>query len=191
MTVGEPLDAGEIVGLLADPDRLRVCAALALGAAGPPEVGVATGLPPRAVEKALARLVAGGLVVREGGGLRFAAERLSEAARAGAADKDAAADGDDPAGGYPEASTRVLRSFLQGGRLTSIPTHRSKRLVVLDWLAQRFVPGRRYPETEVNRILAEVHADTAALRRYLVDEGFLDRQRGVYWRIGGTFDVEP
>jgi hypothetical protein len=33
-----------------------------------------------------------------------------------------------------------------------------------------------------------VHPDTAALRRYLVDEGILDREHGEYWRAGGTFD---
>ena len=43
----------------------------------------------------------------------------------------------------------------------------------------------------VNLILAQVHPDTAALRRYLVDEGILDRERGEYWRSGGTFDPTP
>ena len=31
----------------------------------------------------------------------------------------------------------------------------------------------------------------AALRRYLVDEGFLERRDGFYWRVGGTFDIDP
>ena len=38
----------------------------------------------------------------------------------------------------------------------------------------------------VNLILGQRHADTAALRRYLVDDGFLDRADGQYWRAGGT-----
>ena len=38
----------------------------------------------------------------------------------------------------------------------------------------------------VNLKLGLWHADTASLRRYLVDEGFLDRADGVYWRSGGT-----
>ena len=84
----------------------------------------------------------------------------------------------------------MLRVFVRDGRLTSIPTVRSKRLVVLDWLAQRFDPGRRYPESTVNLIISSVHPDTAALRRYLVDEGLLDREHGEYWRAGGTFDPE-
>jgi hypothetical protein len=34
------------------------------------------------------------------------------------------------------------------------------------------------------------HPDFAALRRHLVDEAFMDRAGGVYWRAGGTVDVE-
>lgn len=84
----------------------------------------------------------------------------------------------------------VLRSFLDGdGRLRSIPAKHSKRLVVLDHLAQLFEPGERYPEAEVNRRLRQAHPDVAALRRYLVEEGFLDREGGLYWRTGGSVDV--
>jgi hypothetical protein len=65
---------------------------------------------------------------------------------------------------------------------------RAKRLIVLDWLAQDLEPGRRYSEQMVNLILGKRHSDTAALRRYLVDEGFLDRDDDgrEYWRSGGS-----
>jgi len=43
----------------------------------------------------------------------------------------------------------------------------------------------------VNLVLGRWHADTAALRRYLVDEGFLDRADRQYWRTGGTVPDEP
>lgn len=81
---------------------------------------------------------------------------------------------------------RVLRTFVKDGRLLSIPTKHSKRMVVLDFLAQLFEPGHRYSESMVNLMLGQYHPDTAALRRYLVDAGFLDRQSGEYWRSGGT-----
>jgi hypothetical protein len=84
----------------------------------------------------------------------------------------------------------ILRTFFDAqGRLVTVPAKRGKRLVVLDHLAQRFEPGERYSETEVNNRLREAHDDVAALRRYLVDEGFLSREAGVYWRTGGS--VEP
>ena len=63
-----------------------------------------------------------------------------------------------------------------------------KRLVVLNLIAQRFAIGRMYSEVEVNTIVGDFHDDVAALRRYLVDEGFLERRNGQYWRAGGTVD---
>jgi hypothetical protein len=81
---------------------------------------------------------------------------------------------------------KVLRAFVRDDRLVAIPSKHSKRLLLLDWLAQDFEPGRHYSEQMVNLILGRRHADTAALRRYLVDDGFLDRESGVYWRSGGT-----
>ena len=87
-------------------------------------------------------------------------------------------------------SDRVLSNFLDAdGRLHTIPTKHSKLLVVLDFLAQAFEPGVKYPEKRVNEILGWFHPDFAALRRYLVENGFLDRSDNVYWRTGGTFDV--
>ncbi len=50
-------------------------------------------------------------------------------------------------------------------------------------------PGRVYVESDGNGILGQVHDDYAALRRYLVDEGLLERRDGFYWRTGGTFEV--
>ncbi len=83
---------------------------------------------------------------------------------------------------------KVMRAFVVDGRLTSIPVAHAKRLVILDWLAQLFEPGQHYSEKMVNLILGQHHPDTAALRRYMVDAGFLDREASVYWRSGGTVD---
>jgi hypothetical protein len=77
---------------------------------------------------------------------------------------------------------KVLRSFRRGERLEQIPASRKKREVVLRWLVQQFSFDERYTEREVNAILGRHHPDFAALRRYLVDEGFLQREHSVYWR---------
>ncbi len=84
---------------------------------------------------------------------------------------------------------RVERAFWDGDRLRRMPAKRSKRLVVLDRLAQRFDVGIAYPEAQVNEKLAQAHPDYAMLRRYLVDEGFMGRENGWYWRTGGTVDL--
>ncbi|MST32532.1 DUF2087 domain-containing protein [Acidimicrobiaceae bacterium USS-CC1] len=91
--------------------------------------------------------------------------------------------------GATPAQAAVLRGFVVDGRLQRMPAQHSKRLVVLDFLAQRFEPGVRYREAEVNDRLLAFHSDFATLRRALVDEGFLERRDGAYWRAGGTFEV--
>ncbi len=85
---------------------------------------------------------------------------------------------------------RVLRSFFgDDGRLHTIPSKHAKLLVVLDRLAQEFEPGKTYSEAGVNDILVRFHPDYAALRRYLVENDFMTREDGHYWRSGGTFEV--
>lgn len=182
-----PLDAGELVGLLAEDDRRRVVAALILGATTLREIGAATGFDTRRVVRALNRLVAAGLVVEGPGGDHILLEAaFGLAARTVAAARPAR----DEHGDAPPDEARVLRTFVHDGRLRSIPTAWGKRRIVLEWLAQRFEPGRRYSETMVNLSLGQVHADTAALRRYLVDDGFLSRDHGEYWRTGGRVGPE-
>ena len=83
----------------------------------------------------------------------------------------------------------MVGRFIKNGRLVIMPSKRSKLRLVLDHIAQDFEPGRNYPEPEVNDILGRYHDDYAALRRYLVDEAFLTREGGVYWRTGGTVEV--
>lgn len=177
-----------LAGLLADPARLRVVAAVVLGAGTAEEVRSATGLPERDTRRALKRLVSGGLVrAGEAGRLVAAADAFQTAVREATVERRRGPTPEE-LGATPEQAG-VLRNFVEGERLTQIPAQRSKRLAVLDFLAARFEPGRVYPERDVNCILRSWHGDYAALRRYLVDEGFLERREGFYWRAGGTFDV--
>jgi biotin operon repressor len=78
---------------------------------------------------------------------------------------------------------KVLRDFVEDGRLKGIPRQWKKRDVILRHLVQQFEWDRRYTEREVNEILGQIHEDYATLRRYLVDTGLLARERDVYWRV--------
>ena len=189
---GEVLPAAAIVGLLAEDARLRVVAALALGASTLDAVVTASGLEVRAATAALERLGAGGLVVSDGSGkgLHLRTDVFKAAAQAEARRRAAAEPVDSFDHATPEAAA-VLRNFVSDGRLRQIPASHAKRRVVLDWLAARFEPGKTYPERDVNLLLGMAHADVAALRRYLVDEEFLERRDGFYWRAGGTFEIDP
>ena len=183
-------DAGPeaLVGLLAEESRLKVVAAIVLGAASEPDLVVRTGLAAKTARKALDRLIRGGLVeAGPDGGLRVVTERFKEAAQRAAAERPRPKPEEL---GATADQAQVLRNYLVDGRLSHIPATRSKRLVVLDFLAGQLEPGRIYPEEQVNYVLGRFHADYAALRRYLVEEELLERRDRFYWRTGGTFELD-
>jgi hypothetical protein len=161
-----------------------VVAALALGAGTIEDVSRLSGLPLKDVALAARRLARAGLVHRDGHLLALHTDLFGAAARAAAE----AAPTPEPLSDDP-AEDAVLTAFVRDGRLVSIPAQRTKRRVVLEHLVRVFEPVVRYPERAVNALLAVWHPDVAALRRYLVDEGLLTRDSGVYWRSGGWVDV--
>jgi hypothetical protein len=180
----DAVDAATIVGLLADPARLKVVAALALGAKSIEDVADLSGLALKDIALAARRLSRAGLVHRDGHVLALHVDRFGAAARAAAE----AAPPPEPLSEDP-AEDAVLSAFVRDGRLVSIPAQLTKRVVILRHIVRVFEPGVRYPEREVNALLAVWHPDVAALRRYLVDEGLLTREAGIYWRSGGWVDV--
>jgi hypothetical protein len=174
-----------MLGLLAEEDRLKVVAALVLG--GPADVlAVAerAGLDPRVAQRALTRLDSGGLVEDVDGRWELRLEVVREAVRDATPPR-----ADDPGEGRDPSTAAVLRAFLRDGRLVSIPAQQSKKRVILDHIARSFEIGVRYAEPQVDLILQTFHPDYAALRRYLVDDHFLSRENGVYWRSGGSVEL--
>lgn len=184
------VDAADLVGLLAEPERLRVVAALVLGARTPTEIVQASGLDAKGAAAALRRLRTGGLIEDAPGGYVLRAELFKQAARAAAPTQ---ADGE-PHGYADPKVEQLVRTFIRDGRLRALPAQRSRRLVILEHLVASFEPGVRYPEREVDAILRAWSEgspiDYVALRRYLVDENLLDRDDGEYWRCGGWLDLE-
>lgn len=77
---------------------------------------------------------------------------------------------------------QVLKNYLDGERLTTIPSVRKKLMVILHWLADQFEYDRRYTEKEVNAIINRHHEDHATLRRELIGYDLLRREKGIYWR---------
>jgi hypothetical protein len=173
-------DARTLIRILADESRLRVHAAVLLGARSTADVVQTTGLSVREALKALTRLESVRLVTRDQEGWVAHPEVLQSAAKESTpAVETVDYDVTDP------GEAAVLRTFLPEGVLVQIPAAQGKRRIVLDHVARIFEAGVRYPEREVNAMLRAFHPDYASLRRYLVDEGFLSRDGGVYWRTGG------
>jgi predicted transcriptional regulator len=82
-----------------------------------------------------------------------------------------------------EFERRVMKAFTRNGRIREIPTQYKKQQVITRWLVKAFEPGRRYPEAEVNEVLKGFHEDFASLRRFLVEDGLMAREGGIYWRL--------
>lgn len=78
---------------------------------------------------------------------------------------------------------KVLRTFIKRGRLVQFPAQLKKRQVVLERILQEFEPGRKYTEREVNLVLLEFNEDVASLRRGMIEYRYMQREKGVYWRV--------
>jgi hypothetical protein len=185
----EPLPATpeEILRVLADPERLSLAGTLARGDAGAADLARALDLPVTRVRRHLSRLERAG-VVRIGPDRRtysLAPQTLRRAAQEVGPPRDAGL----ALGAVDDEEEAILRHYFAGGRLREVPAKQSKRRAVLTRLALEFEPGVRYTEAEVNQTLRRFHDDYASLRRFLVDEQLLSRDRSRYWRSGGPVDV--
>jgi hypothetical protein len=177
-------DPFALIAALAEGTRLRVFAQVLLHGGTTPQVAVALGLRDKETLKGLMVLEGAGLVIRDDDGWRATTGVLREAAARASVDRHVI-----DHGAADPGTASVLRVFMPEGRLEQIPAARSKRLVVLDHIVRVFEPGVRYAERDVTTLLTAFHPDYAALRRYLVDEGFLAREAGYYWRAGGTVEI--
>lgn len=167
-----------------DPDRLAV---LGLAAASPLKIEEAAhrlSLTVGQVRRAVSRLVEAGLLDEH-----LSLDRSTLRAIAATLPKEEPASNSLLDGPWTDDERQVLGRFFVGMRLTEIPALRGRRLIVLERLAHEFDVGIRYTEKEVNSILQSFHPDYAALRRYMVEEGFLSRADGSYWRSGGRVEI--
>lgn len=174
------IQPADFIRLAADPLRLAILGRAATGSLDVDALAGEADVTAGEVWRAVGRLRGAGLLDDD---LRLVPEALRAVATrlpGMAAASPAALEGD-----WTGDEVQILARFFSGDRLVSIPSARAKRSVVLERLAQEFEPGLRYSEQEVNFTLQLFHADYAALRRYLVDEGLLTRADGVYWRTGG------
>lgn len=177
----------EVLRALADPERLAIAGMLARRQASVAELSEALAIPAARVRRHLGRLTSTRVLrveadrrtyALDGETLRLAAQEVGPSREPGLA-----------LGAIDQGEESVLRQYFQAGKLREIPAKRSKRLIVLTRIALEFEVGTRYSEREVDGIVHRFHDDHAAIRRYLVDEGLLSRERGVYWRTGGPVDL--
>ena len=199
------MDETTLIGLraLVDAHRLRIVARLAARPADAETLAGELRQPVPSIRRHLQVLVDAGLAEERAdarGTFVARLDRVGELGRALATlDAEASGRTTGPEGEWPHdgeslADTlarlqltrdedKVLRAYLVDGRLTRIPAQGRKREVVLRFLLERvFTEDREYPEKEVNQRLALFHPDVAALRRYLYDARYVDRDHGLYTR---------
>jgi hypothetical protein len=167
-----------VLGRLADEQRLRVLSAIALGATTVRAIAERADLTEAETARALGQLLRAGIVSREGPGLHVDHGAFARAAR------EASPERRRPDLDATPEQAAVLRNFVDAdGRIRELPAREAKRQLVLEYVASRFEMGREYPEKQVNGLLLELFDDYVTLRRFLVDDGLLAREAGVYRRV--------
>ena len=88
-----------------------------------------------------------------------------------------------PSAAGNSADARVLKTFVEDGRVVKMPLAEGKRLVILRWILNQ-LEDRRYTEKEISARLKVFFDDYATLRRELINHRLMKRENGIYWKVG-------
>jgi hypothetical protein len=171
------------VKALASADRLRIIGVLVRGKATQSDIAEQLHLPIKDVFNHLSFLVHVGLVNETEGYYDLDEKTIESYARVQFEGRRPAFEAKDE---KAEDVRRVLKNYLNAdGTLKQIPSPGRKQLIILNFIVGAFAYDTDYTEKEVNSILRRFHVDTAALRRYLVDNGLMARESDGtrYWRV--------
>ncbi len=81
---------------------------------------------------------------------------------------------------------KVINNYFKegpDGSLKQFPSKEKRKIIVLQQIMKQFERGKSYTEKEVNEILKAIYADFVTTRRYLIEYGFMVRNRdgSEYW----------
>lgn len=170
----------DFVKAMASADRLRIVGVLVRGPATRAEIAEQLNLSVRDVFQHLSFLEHVNVVREEDGRYELDEKSVESLARGQFEGKRPQYEE------KPEDVRKVLKAYLNpDGTLKLIPMETKKLLVILNFIVDVFPFDTTFTEKEVNTILRRFHLDTAALRRYLVDNGFMAREGdgSKYWRV--------
>jgi len=170
------------VKAMASVERLRIVGVLVRGRATQSEIAEQLHQPLRDVFNHLAFLVHVGVISETDGVYDLNEKAIESLARGQFEGKRPSYEAKEES----EDVRKVLKNFLNAdGTLKQIPPMGSKLLIILNFIVDAFAFDTNYTEKEVNTILRRFHLDTAALRRYLVDNGLMARESDGtrYWRV--------
>jgi predicted transcriptional regulator len=180
-------DVMAFVKAMTDINRLRMVGALATDSATSLELAESLGLQPNEILRHLEILAEVGLIDRdestERPRFRFDQGELEQLARKAlqrklvveliAADK------------VPEATADIVKRYANpDGSLRALPLNQRRFDLICEYVSHAIAPGQDYTEREIDAALEIYHPDTTALRRGLIDIGYLGR-----WRDGSKYWV--
>ena len=167
--------------LLIDENRLRILGLLATEMLSVSAIAIRLDLKETVIVRHLAKLREAGFVRRE---VQAAEERYQlDLDFILATKKELFAPEESTTATEEDDTDKVLNRFIEGDRLRHLPAKHTYRLIILEWVAAKFEAGSQYAEREVNDTLKRYFDDHASLRRALVDYGFMQREKGIYWRV--------
>lgn len=178
-------DLSRLLKVIADETRLRILGALASRPLTGKEIAELLELTPPTISHHMRKLTDAGIVIAESDAqrqwYRLNSDLLADSRRVPLKPEElsipeSVGDESDDA----RFRAKVVRDFFDGERLKEIPAQRKRRVIVLQYLMERFDPGRTYKESEINALLKPAHEDVATLRRELIDYGYMERDRGIY-----------
>jgi len=93
----------------------------------------------------------------------------------------------------PAFEAKVIRAFIRGDRLTSIPARERKKQVIYRFILDRVLPDpdETVAERDLNMRLALWHPDVATIRRALIDSRLATREGMTYRRAAPVRNVTP
>ncbi len=80
-------------------------------------------------------------------------------------------------------SDKILKNYIKDGRVIIFPSKEKKKLVILQYIVDKFKSDKKYTEKEVNEVIVSMVDDYVSARRYLIEYGFMDRNNdgSEYW----------
>lgn len=170
---------------LVDTDRLQIAGRLARQSLSAEQLATQLEMKPAALARHLEKLIEAGLVQFEMKAKTVRYKLHLEAARKLAARLTPRSPAPAVSEDVAEFDRQVLRHYLSAdGAIKEIPAQDKKLLALLRYVAEHIEQGQRFTEKEINIRLVRFHTDVAALRRYLIDYGFMRRTvtGSAYWR---------
>ena len=166
---------------MTNTERLKIIGVLATEKLTLEELSARLSLPASTIAHHMENLLELGLVRLESQSYRLDTRAVEAMARQTLANQRQQTKAEDFDGEAYER--KVLADFFTPqGKLKQLPVQHKKLLVILRYLVSKeFEPGVRYAEKEVNAKLVHYFTDTASLRRYMVDNNYLAREKGIYW----------